>query len=64
MDDDHKFRSMYLETGHCAMALGLFAAANDMQGVDRAMVEPDPLLEFLRLPKDDYVFTLAFSLGY
>ena len=63
-DDEHKWRSMYLDTGHCAMALSLYAASNNMKGVDRAMVEPDPLLKFLGLPKDDYIFTLAFSLGY
>ena len=66
MDDDyeHKLRSIYLDTGHCSMALGLFAAANNMKGVPRAMVEVDPLLEFLQLNKEDYKFTLSFSLGY
>ena len=63
-DDAHKWRSMYLDTGHCAMGLSLFAASNNMKGVDRAMVEPEPLLEFLGLKKDDYIFTLAFSLGF
>ena len=63
-DEQHKLRSIYLDTGHCAMALSLYAASNNMKGVDRAMVEPDPLLEFLGLPKDDYIFTLAFSLGF
>ena len=66
MDPDkaHKWRSMYLDTGHCAMGLGLFAASNNMKGVDRAMVETEPLLEFLGLKQGDYVFTLAFSLGF
>ena len=66
MDDDyeHKLRSIYLDTGHCSMALGLFAASNNMNGVPRAMVEVDPLLELLQLKKEDYIFTLSFSLGY
>ena len=64
MDDEHKLRSIYLDTGHLSMALGLFAAANDMKGVPRAMVDVDPLLKLLRLDKEDYVFALAFSLGY
>ena len=66
MDDDidHKLRSIYLDTGHCSMALGLFAASNNMKGVPRAMVEVDPLLELLQLKKEDYKFTLSFSLGY
>lgn len=63
-DDAHKFRSIYLDSGHVTMALSLFAAANNMKGVVRAMVEPDPLLEFLRLNKEDYIFTIAYSLGY
>lgn len=64
MDDDHKLRSIYLDTGHCTMALGLYAAANNMKGVDRAMVDDGPIFELLGLNKDDYIFTLAFSLGY
>ena len=64
MDDAHKLRSIYLDTGHCTMALGLYAAANNMKGVDRAMVDDGPILELLGLNKDDYIFTLAFSLGY
>jgi hypothetical protein len=63
-DDAHKLRSIYLDTGHCAMALSLFASANNMKGVDRAMVEAQPILDLLKLKKDDYIFTLAFSLGY
>ena len=63
-DDEHKLRSIYLDTGHCSMALGLFAASNNMKGVPRAMVDIDPLLELLGLQKEDYKFTLAFSLGY
>ena len=64
MDDAHKLRSIYLDTGHCTMALGLYAAANNMKGVDRAMVDDGPILELLGLNKEDYIFTLAFSLGY
>ena len=63
-DDEHKLRSIYLDTGHCSMALGLFAASNNMKGVPRAMVEDEPLLKLLRLSKEDYKFTLSFSLGY
>ena len=63
-DDAHKFRSIYLDSGHVTMALSLYAAANNMKGVVRAMVEPDLLLEFLRLNKEDYIFTIAYSLGY
>ena len=63
-DDAHKLRSIYLDSGHVTMALSLYAAANNMKGVVRAMVEPDPLLEFLRLNKEDYIFTIAYSLGY
>ena len=66
MDDDveHKKRSIYLDTGHANMALYLFAASNNMKGVTRAMVDPDPLLELLGLNAEDYIFTLAFSLGF
>jgi len=63
-DDEHKRKVMYMETGHCAMGLSLFAAANNMKGVDRFMVEPGPLLDLLGLNQDDYIFNLAFSLGY
>ena len=63
-DDEHKLRSIYLDTGHCSMALGLFAAANNMKGVSRGMIDHDPLLELLNLNKEDYKITLAFSLGY
>ena len=63
-DDAHKLRSIYLDSGHVTMALSLYAATNNMKGVVRAMVEPDPLLEFLRLNKEDYIFTIAYSLGY
>ena len=66
MDDDeeHKLRSIYLDTGHSTMALSLFAASNNMKGVVREMVDPEPLLELLQLEKDDYIFTLSFSLGF
>ena len=64
LDDDSKYKYIYLDTGHCSMALGLFAASNNMKGVPRAMVDVDPLLKFLKLDKNDYLFALAFSLGY
>ena len=63
-DDEHKLRSIYLDTGHCSMALGLFAASNKMKGVPRAMIDVEPLLKLLRLDKERYIFSLAFSLGY
>ena len=62
--DDAKLLAIYSDTGHCSMALGLFAAANNMKGVTREMVEVDPLLDLLGLPKEDYKFALSFSLGY
>ena len=66
MDDDeaHKLRSIYLDSGHCTMALYLFAAANDLKAVVRGMVDVDPLFKLLDLTKEDHVFSLAFSLGY
>ena len=64
MDDENKKKYIYLDTGHCTMGFSLFAAANNMKGVDRAMVDIDPLLELLGLAKEDYVFTLSYSLGY
>lgn len=64
LDDEQKAMFMYLDTGHCSMALGLFAAANNMKGVTRAMVDVDPLLELLKLDKENYKFALSFSLGY
>ena len=63
-DDEHKLRSIYLDTGHCSMGFGLYAASQNLKGVPRAMVDAEPLLELLGLPKEDYIFTLAFSLGY
>ena len=63
-DDAHKLRSIYLDSGHVTMALSLFASANNMKGVVRAMVDTDALLDFLRLNKEDYIFTIAYSLGY
>ena len=63
-DDAHKLRSIYLDSGHVTMALSLYAAANNMKGVVRAMVDTDPLLDFLQLNKEDYIFTIAYSLGY
>ena len=46
------------------MGLSLFAASNNMKGVVRAMVDVDSLLELLALNKEDYIFTLSYSLGY
>ena len=63
-DVEHKKRSIYLDTGHSTMALYLFAASNNLKGVARAMVDADPLLELLGLNKEDYIFTLSFSLGF
>ena len=63
-DEEHKRKVMYMETGHCAMGLSLFAAANNLKGVDRFMVEPGPLLDLLGLNQDKYIFNLAYSLGY
>ena len=63
-DDAHKLRSIYLDSGHVTMALSLFASANNMKGVVRAMVDTDALFDFLRLNKEDYIFTIAYSLGY
>jgi len=63
-DDAHKMRSIYLDSGHVTMALSLFASANNMKGVVRAMVDTEPLLDFLKLNKEDYIFTIAYSLGY
>jgi len=63
-DDAHKWRSIYLDSGHVTMALSLFASANNMKGVVRAMVDAEPLLDFLKLNKEDYIFTIAYSLGY
>ena len=48
-DDAHKMRSIYLDSGHVTMALSLFASANNMKGVVRAMVDTEPLLDFLKL---------------
>ena len=64
LNDENKKKYIYLDTGHCTMGFSLFAAANNMKGVDRGMVDIDPLLELLGLAKEDYVFTLAYSLGY
>ena len=63
-DDEHKKRSIYLDTGHVTMSLYLFAATNGMKGVSRAMVDTAKLFELLGLKEGDYYFTLAFSLGY
>ena len=46
------------------MALYLVGASYNMKAVARSMVDADPLLELLGLNKEDYIFTLAFSLGY
>ena len=64
VDDEHKLKYIYLDTGHVTMALSLFAASYNMKGVVRAMIDVDPLLELLRLKKSDYIFTLSYSLGF
>ena len=63
-DDEHKIRSIYLDTGHCTMGLSLFASSQNMKGVVRGLVDADKVLELLGLNKKDYLFSLAFSLGY
>jgi len=63
-DEEHKRRSMYMDTGHCSMALYLFAAANKMKAVARATVDAETLVKFLGLDPEKYILTLAFSLGY
>ena len=62
--EEKKKRVVFLDDGHVSMVLSLFAAANDMKGVVRGMVDVDALKEFLKLKKEDYEFALAFSLGY
>ena len=63
-DDEHKRRSIYLDTGHLGMSLYLFAASNGLKGVNRAMVDDAAVLDLLELNKKDYILTLTFSLGY
>ena len=63
-DDEHKRRSIYLDTGHLGMSLYLFAASNGLKGVNRAMVDDAAVLDLLELDKKDYILTLTFSLGY
>ena len=63
-DEAHKRRSIYLDSGHCTMGLYLFAVSNNMKSVIRAMIDVVPLFELLGLKKGDYIFSLAFSLGY
>ena len=63
-EDEVKLMSIYSDTGHCCMDLGLFVAGNNMKVVTREMVDVDPLLELLGLPKEDYMFALSFGLGY
>ena len=63
-NDKQKKMAIYFDTGHCTMGFSLFAAANNMKGVDRAMVDIDALLELLGLSKEDYLFSLSYSLGY
>ena len=64
LDYDHKLKYIYLDSGHCTMGLYLFAASNNLKGVVRAMVDVDSLFELLGLNKEDYIFTLSYSLGY
>ena len=63
-DNEHKKRSIYLDTAHCTMGLSLFASAQNMKGVVRGMVNSDAVLNLLGLKSEDYLFSLAFSLGY
>ena len=63
-DRNVKKLAIYSDTGHCTMGFSLFTAANNMKGVDRAMVDIDALFELLGLSKEDYLFSLSFSLGY
>jgi nitroreductase len=63
-DDEHKLRCIYLDTGHASMALYLVASAYNMKGVTRGMVDGDAVLDLLKINKEDYKVTLAFSLGY
>ena len=63
-DSNVKKLAIYSDTGHCTMGFSLFTAANNMKGVDRAMVDIDALFELLGLSKNDYLFSLAYSLGY
>ena len=46
------------------MGLSLFASAHNMKGVVRGKVNSESLKELLGLNKEDYLFSLAFSLGY
>ena len=63
-DINQRLLAIHLDTGHCTMGLSLFAASNNMKGVIRGMVNSDSLLELLGLTKGDYIFSLAYSLGY
>ena len=63
-DEENKLRSIYLDTGHASMALYLVASAYNMKGVTRGMVDGDAVLDLLKINKEDYKVTLAFSLGY
>ena len=63
-NDKQKEMAIYFDTGHCTMGFSLFAAANNLKGVDRAMVDIDALFELLGLSKKDYLFSLSYSLGY
>ena len=56
--------AVYYGIGHVTMALSLFASANEMKGVVRGNINSARLLEFLGLNQEQYMFALAFSLGY
>ena len=56
--------AVYYGIGHVTMALSLFASANKMKGVVKGNIDSVRLLEFLGLNQEQYMFALAFSLGY
>ena len=66
MDDSKsiKLMAIHFDSGHCTMGLYLFAAANNLKGVVRGNIDENSLLKLLGLKKEDYIFSLAFSLGY
>ena len=63
-DQEQKFRNLYLESGHCAMNLGLYTAANNLKGVPRAMVDNNAVLRLLNLDSTEYIVSLAYSMGH
>ena len=63
-DNEHKTRSIYLDTGHCTMGLSLFASSQNMKGVVRGNIDSGKVLKLLGLNSEDYLFSISFSLGY